>query len=136
MLRSNEPSSRKLSPVEFTGEDALGKHWENREYYGCLRREGRMRILSITAIDEMARHDWREFQQLKNMIVGPEWEAAEVYPAESNLVDPSNRFYLWCFRKGELPFGWRNGRRVIGPTGSLAPQREFPDDGGPMCEEA
>lgn len=133
-MRSNEPPSRILSPVQFTGEDGLGKHWECDEYYGCLRRDGRMRVLSITATDETSRHDWREFQQLKNMVVGEEWEAVEIYPAESELKDPSNRFYLYCFRKGtigdRLGAGkdMHPGRVVNGPDGSFAPQREFPPE--------
>jgi hypothetical protein len=129
-MNSGEPPSRVISRPTFTGEDALGKHWECREYYGCLRKIGRMLVLSISATDESARHDWREFQQLKNMLVGAEWEAVEIYPAESELVDPSNRFYLWCFRKGtlrdKLGAGLAPVRQVIGSDRSIAPQRAFP----------
>jgi hypothetical protein len=39
--------------------------------------------------------DWRHFQQIKNELVGPECEAVELYPAESRLVDTSNKFHLW-----------------------------------------
>lgn len=84
-----------------------------------------MQILSITATDESSRHDWREFQQLKTMLVGPEWEGVEIYPAESELIDPSNRFYLWCVRRGKLPFGFRRLRDVVEPEKSIAPQRSF-----------
>lgn len=52
--------------------------------------------------------DWRHFQNIKNDIVGAECEAVELYPAESRLVDTSNKFHLWCctdptFR---FPFGF------------------------------
>jgi hypothetical protein len=116
----------------MTGRDRLGQHWECAEYYGIVRDKGSLKVLSITAIDETARHDWREFQQLKNMLIGPEWEAIEVYPAESELLDPSNRFYLWCFRRGTLRdklktgLDMRNARDVVGPERSIAPQRAFP----------
>jgi len=132
-MRSQEPSSRLLSRPEWTGEDDMGRHWESIEYYGVVRSMGRMKILSISATDETARHDWREFQQLKNMLIGHEWEAVEVYPAESELKDPSNRFYLWCFRKGTVldrlgaGMGMKPGREVCGPEKAIAPQRAFPD---------
>jgi hypothetical protein len=52
--------------------------------------------------------DWRHFQMIKNQLVGPECEAVELYPAESRLVDTSNKYHLWCttdttFR---FPFGF------------------------------
>jgi hypothetical protein len=129
-MRSNEPPSRIISKPVFTGEDheEYGKSWECDEYYGFLRREGRMVVLSISSADETARHDWREFQQLKNYLVGPEWEAAELYPAESQLKDPSNRFYLWCFRKGTFTFGLPPGREISSSRQSIAPQRAFPEE--------
>jgi hypothetical protein len=39
--------------------------------------------------------DWRHFQQIKNELSGSECEAVELYPAESRLVDTSNKFHLW-----------------------------------------
>lgn len=40
--------------------------------------------------------DWRIGQRIKNEIAGPEWEAVELYPAESRLLDESNEYHLWC----------------------------------------
>lgn len=40
--------------------------------------------------------DWRHFQAIKNQLVGEECEAIELYPAESRLVDTSNKYHLWC----------------------------------------
>jgi hypothetical protein len=52
--------------------------------------------------------DWRHFQRIKNELVGPECEGVEIYPAESRLVDTSNKFSIWCFTNPEMrvPFGW------------------------------
>ena len=50
--------------------------------------------------DQSARHDWREFQRIKNELCGPGAQAIEFYPPEAKLVDPSNYFLLWVF---ELP---------------------------------
>src|SRR6516164_7566855 len=52
--------------------------------------------LSICRIDRKPIHDWRELQEIKNALVGPEHEAVELYPAESRLVDTANQFHLWA----------------------------------------
>jgi len=72
--------------------------------------------LSIKRVDREAMHDWRELQEIKNMIVGPENEAVEVYPAESRLVDTSNQYHLWVFADKEVrfPFGFTS-RGVADP---------------------
>jgi hypothetical protein len=131
-MNSPDLPSRIISKPVWTEEDEWGRHWECLEYYGVVKRDGRMMVLSISATDETARHDFREFQQLKNMLIGPEWEAVEIYPAESELKDPSNRFYLWCFRKGtisdKLGAGLPPGRHVVGPDKSIVPQRAFPTE--------
>lgn len=63
--------------------------------------------LSIRTVDRKARHDWRDFQRIKNEIVAPEAEAIEIYPAESRLVDTSNQFHLWVLPPGEyVPYGF------------------------------
>lgn len=40
--------------------------------------------------------DWRHFQTIKNEIVGPECEAVELYPAESRLVDTTNKYHMYA----------------------------------------
>jgi len=52
--------------------------------------------LSIRANNNTAKHDWRDFQRIKNELLGPEIEGVELYPAESRLVDTSNQFYMYC----------------------------------------
>ena len=75
--------------------------------------------------------DWRHFQAIKNQLIGEECEAVELYPAESRLVDSSNKYHLWgsanpAFR---FPLGYDIGRQVEGPIpGVTAPgmrQRPF-----------
>jgi hypothetical protein len=58
--------------------------------------------------------DWRHFQWIKNQLIGEECEAVEIYPAESRLVDTSNKYHLWCFTDPtyRLPFGMQT-RDVI-----------------------
>lgn len=77
--------------------------------------------LSIKRRDRSPVHDWRELQQIKNMIVGEEHEAFEVYPAESRLVDTANQYHLWVFKDAavRLPVGYRK-REVMSDAEAAA----------------
>lgn len=145
-----EKASRRLEKCRITGTNPRDgfvppwDDWENDLYYGSLRRYsegapfgpllpggrgigGPYAIIGITAKNESALHDWRDFQRIKNDLVGEEWEAVELYPAESRLVDPSNRFYLWCFPPGVLSALGFPTRIVKPPLEGGAPQRPFPE---------
>jgi hypothetical protein len=76
--------------------------------------------LTIRNKDQSAKHDWREFQRIKNELLGPEEEAVELYPAESRLTDTKNEYHLWSIRSTRFPFGW-NGREI-----SEASERQRP----------
>lgn len=69
--------------------------------------------LSIKRIDREPIHDWRDLQTIKNILVGEECEAIEVYPAESRLVDSANQYHLWAFTSSEVrvPVGF--GERLV-----------------------
>jgi len=83
--------------------------------------------LSIKRKDKEVIHDWRELQQIKNLLCGEEREAVEIYPAESRLVDSSNQFHLWVFPEGErVPFGYEN-RLVVEGHSDKSKQRPFKD---------
>lgn len=63
---------------------------------------------AITAL--IQRHDgmpipehWREIQSIKNEIFGSEAWAVEYYPAESNLIDQHNIYWIWIYPEGILP---------------------------------
>lgn len=78
--------------------------FHNNRYHVFMRRvrnpqEGGPDILHLSIRDNQrsAAHDWRDFQKIKNELVGPEFEMVEVYPCESHLVDLSNQFHLWGF---------------------------------------
>ena len=69
--------------------------------------------LSIKRNDKEPMGDWRIKQLIKNIIVGDEAEAVEIYPPESELVDEANQYHLWVLPEGErTPFGIRQGRMV------------------------
>lgn len=62
--------------------------------------------LSIRNNDRSTERDWRDFQRIKDELVGPEEEAVELYPATSRLVDTSNQYHLWCVQGVAWPFGF------------------------------
>ena len=82
--------------------------------------------LSIRRIDRLPLHDWRELQEIKNVLVGPECEGLEIYPAESRLVDCANQYHLWVFKDPafRIPIGFRE-RLVREHPGGAALQRPF-----------
>ena len=64
--------------------------------------------LSIKRIDREPIVSWRDMQEIKNKIMGPEYEAVQIFPAESRLVDTSNQYHLLCFADEGVrwPFGY------------------------------
>jgi hypothetical protein len=61
--------------------------------------------LSYHRRDRAPIRDWRVGQAIKNQLCGLEWEAVEIYPAESRKVDTANEYWLWAF-EGQFPFGF------------------------------
>jgi hypothetical protein len=89
--------------------------------------------LSIKSVNNEALHDWRHFQRIKNELCGPEFEALEIYPAESRLVDTSNQYYLWVLPEGSrIPFGFKDRLVVESLNGSGNKQRPFDSDNRPV----
>lgn len=79
--------------------------WVNNLYQVEVRDTGDGTChLNIRRLDGAPVHDWRHLQQIKNEIVGPECEAIELYPAESRLVDTSNKYHLFASRDPEFRF--------------------------------
>ncbi|RKE02327.1 DUF7694 domain-containing protein [Marinifilum flexuosum] len=53
--------------------------------------------------DTPIRNHWAEMQNIKNKIFGEEAVAVEYYPAESEMVDDFNIYWMWVFPEGTLP---------------------------------
>jgi hypothetical protein len=96
--------------------------------------------LSIKRNDRMAKPDWRDFQWIKNQLVGEECEGVELYPAESRLADGANQYHIYVFEDQtfRFPFGFTD--RIVtqkSPIGET--QRKFPANRIPKdlkeCEE-
>lgn len=75
----------------------------NDRYQVLVRYQGAMLHLSIHRHDRRAVRDWRELQQIKNEVAGPERFGFEVFPPESQLTDTSNEYHLWVLPEGAEP---------------------------------
>lgn len=108
--------------------------WLNDKYQVTLRRfpstkEGgpEMVHLSIKRIDKEVCKDWRDFQAIKNQLVGAECEGMELYPAESRVVDTANQYHLWVINDPTFRYPWGFDRRAVMPPtpGTASKQRGF-----------
>jgi hypothetical protein len=100
-----EPSEALEIIAEATKSDEV---WINDTYQVNIRRQETMAHLSIKRHDKEPARDWRDFQRIKNELVGEEFEAVELYPAESRLVDSANQYHLWVVMDPAFrwPFGF------------------------------
>ena len=95
-----------------------GEVWKNNIYQvhklHCLDMHNRPMIhLSIKRIDKNPICDWRHMQRIKNKLVGDEYEAVQLFPAESRVVDMANQYHLWCLpNKQQFPIGWETGIKI------------------------
>lgn len=115
-------------PLEdFKPRIAMNSHYQVAVYPPMTGEPfGRIVHLSIKTHDRAARHDWRDLQRIKNEVVGPEFDAVEIYPDEHHVVDMANQYHLWVFLDYKLPFGFKDGRMVAdGETDDGSFQRPF-----------
>lgn len=133
----------KLSPgmtreqviADLTREEKATTVWINH-LYQVVRRELKSNLGTVIHLNIRRRdggpilRDWRHFQQIKNELIGEECEAIELYPAESRLVDTSNKYHLFgmldpTFR---FPFGdfWGDKRDVQYESGKSPGTRQRP----------
>ena len=118
---------------EHIEESLRGEVWVN-DLYQVIKRDAdnvlegwpEMYWLSIKRLDKKPIHDWRDLQLIKNMLVGGDNEAVELYPAEARLTDTANQFHLWVLKKPGLlfPFGFKT-RVVTEETLPNGKQRPF-----------
>lgn len=88
----------------------------NDEYQVNIHETNSWVHLSIKRLDKEPVHDWRDLQAIKNMLLGNEIEAVELYPAESRLVDTANQYHLWCLKDEDgypIKFNFGFGDRSV-----------------------
>lgn len=82
--------------------------YKNDQYQVAVYEDGDFIHLSIRRLDRQPIRDWRDMQEIKNQIVGPENEGVELYPAESRLVDAANQYHMFVLKDPavQFPFGF------------------------------
>lgn len=108
------------SQIFINDEYQVYKRIQKKKYHGC-----RVIWLSIKRLDREPMRDWRDLQEIKNLLVGPECEGIELYPAQSRLVDTANQYHLWVIddKHFRWPFGFFHGL-IDYATGWYYTQRE------------
>jgi hypothetical protein len=77
----------------------------SQEFYGMAWTH-----LAVRRHDHKTIRDhWAVLQLIKNQILGPEAEAAELYPAQGRLVDVEHTYHLWSPIGQIFPFGFMVG---------------------------
>lgn len=106
--------------------------WLNDVYQvGVYKKDsGPLIHLSIKRRDRKPIHDWRDLQEIKNLLVGRENEGVELFPAESRRVDTSNQYHMFVLKDTAVrfPFGFNAGRVVTEATFGKSVQRPLPKD--------
>jgi hypothetical protein len=89
---------------------AAPKVYVNDTYRVRIRDAAPYLQLDISRLDGEPCTSWRDFQQIKNELVGIEYEGVELFPAESRLVDTANQYHLWVMPQisYRFPFGYQN----------------------------
>tara|TARA_B100000795_G_scaffold70697_1_gene49645 strand:+ start:1155 stop:1706 length:552 start_codon:yes stop_codon:yes gene_type:complete len=109
--------------------------WDSAEHGGMTPNE-KMKVvhLSIKRLDRDIIVDYREFMDIKDQLVGDEYEAVMLFPARDREHDTVNQYHLWIPMEKvddipvKIPFGWDNGRHIWDEEQALkagAKQRPF-----------
>lgn len=90
-----------------------------------------MWYLSIKRTDREVIWDWRELQEIKNLICGKDNEGFQLFPAQDRVVDTANQYHLFVLKEAKLciPVGFPTGM----VTDALIPntkQRTLEKEGG------
>lgn len=144
-FRSDKELIEQIARTEFNGDiDAARAAWQreksteeiwiNEKYQvAAIRIDdptfGPMMQINIRRRDgNVIMRDWREFQDIKNQLAGPECEGMELYPAESRVIDTANKYHIWCILdpNKRIPIGWHNGRDVRYNKSNLPGLRQRP----------
>lgn len=91
-----------LQGIKPNGLDKIFKNniYTVQVFYYWLSTTGESRCgkkLMIRRNDGEPVHNWSSLQRIKNEICGEEYTAVEVYPAQKNLVDEANMYWLWVY---------------------------------------
>jgi hypothetical protein len=112
--------------------------WQNSRYCVLVfrneppRDDGPQMIhLSIRRNDRKRPREerYRDFQRIKNELIGKEYEGCELYPADDRVADCADQYHIYVLADPALqfPFGFRDGLRAGPSDDSPAVQSPFED---------
>jgi len=84
-------------------EAASCTYWVNNLYQvemGQCGPDNAITHLNIRRRDGAAIFDWRHMQRIKTELCGPEREGFQLFPAESRVVDTSNKYHIFVWPEG------------------------------------
>jgi hypothetical protein len=97
-----------LSDFSFVPEGMTQAFRNNRYtvmiYANARTTHGRVtQVLIQNHLDEPIKNHWSEIQRIKNELFGKEATAIEYFPAESELIDQHNIYWIFIFPDGVVP---------------------------------
>jgi len=98
--------------------------YENKEYIVSVMQSEKIKtfkgfpeILHVTIIKKNHNKitNWNTIQKIKDIIIGKEYTAIQIFPPTSEIIDYSNAYHLWVFnnKNFKLPFGLGINKRNI-----------------------
>lgn len=95
------PFERRPIPPEQNPGGVVEQMWTDRDHVVLVQSatigDKQWIHLAVRRKDgEKIRDHWRSLQRVKDLLLGEEAEAVELYPARSRMVDGDNHYHLWC----------------------------------------
>lgn len=117
-----KPKGR-LNKIDLTNRNHpewMSEAYGNNRYTVMVDNDAKMTNGITAKVAMVTRHDekpipnhWQEMQNIKNELFGPETVAIEYYPAESDLVDDCNIYWMWILPEDVLPLRLTNKRKLL-----------------------
>lgn len=95
--------------------------YQNDTYLVEVKYEKPLIHLDIRRHDFQRCTEWHDLQLIKNELIGPEYEAVQLFPAESRLVDTGNEYHLWVYPDPSVRFQVGFATRFVGSASEPVP---------------
>lgn len=122
LLKKKKGKLLKIDLSKINHPQWMTRCYKNNHYCVMINDKVKMSDGSTAIRSMIQRHDdkpiknhWREIQDVKNEIFGNETTGIEYYPAESELCDKANIYWLWILDSipiQEIKEGEINDRRI------------------------
>ena len=125
LAASSEVAARARLQAMYKQDDGFYEVYLNDMYQVAVydRENPKTNVIhmSIKRCDRQTIHDWRHLQEIKNLLIGPNHEAIELYPAEDRRVDAANQYHLWVWKDPNFRFPIGFPTRCVKDTDETVP---------------